>query len=157
SSTFPTGPPTCITPGVMRYPIIRQHDATDCGPAVLAMIAAHHRHRISITRLRELAGTDRKGTTLAGLSTAAERVGFDPTAVRATQEALGGVPLPAVAHFQNHFVVLYKATRRRIIIGDPAKGLRKLSHGEFLKHWTGVLLLLKPGARLREFARSKSS
>jgi ATP-binding cassette subfamily B protein len=141
----------------MRYPIIHQHDATDCGPAVLAMIAAHHHCRISIARLRELAGTDRKGTTLAGLTTAAERVGFDPTAVRATHEALDSVTLPAVAHFQNHFVVLYKATRRRIIIGDPAKGLRKLSRGEFLKHWTGVLLLLKPGARLREFARSKSS
>jgi ATP-binding cassette subfamily B protein len=60
----------------MRYPIIRQHNATDCGPAVLAMIAAHHRQRISIARLRELTGTDRKGTTLAGLSTAAERAGF---------------------------------------------------------------------------------
>jgi ATP-binding cassette, subfamily C, bacteriocin exporter len=140
----------------MRYPIIHQHDATDCGPAVLAMIAAHHKKRVSLARLRELAGTDRRGTTLAGLSAAAEQVGFHPSPVRATLDALKDVPLPAVAHFQNHFVVLYKTTRRHLIIGDPALGLRKLTRDQFLKAWTGVMLLLTPTIRLRDAAGSKS-
>src|SRR2546425_4939981 len=68
----------------MRYPIVQQHDATDCGPAVLAMAAAHHGRRVSIAKLRELAGTDRQGTNLAGLATAAEQVGFQAKPVRAT-------------------------------------------------------------------------
>jgi ATP-binding cassette subfamily B protein len=145
----------------MRYAIIRQHDATDCGPTVLAMIAAHYKKRISIARLREISGTDRQGTNLAGLSAAAEQIGFQPRAVRATPEALKQISLPAVAHWReadrNHFVVLYKVTSKRAIIGDPAAGLRKLSHDDFLKNWTGVLLLLTPTARLRDVIKSKTS
>jgi ABC-type bacteriocin transporter len=145
----------------MRYPVIHQHDATDCGPAVLAMIAAHHKKRISIARLRELAGTDRQGTNLAGLSAAAEQVGFKPRAVRSSSEGLQQIPLPAVAHLRednrNHFVVLYRLASKQVVIGDPAVGLRKLSHEEFLKKWTGVLLLLTPCAGLRDIVTSQSS
>ncbi len=145
----------------MRYAIIRQHDATECGPAVLAIIAADYKKRISIARLREISGTDRQGTNLAGLSAAAEQIGFQPRAVRATPEALKQISLPAVAHWRegdrNHFVVLYKVGSRRVIIGDPAAGLRKLSHDDFLKNWTGVLLLLTPTARLRDVIKSKTS
>jgi len=145
----------------MRYPIILQHDATDCGPAVLAMIAAHYNKRVSIAKLRDFAGTDQRGTNLAGLSAAAEQVGFLPRAVRGAHEALKQVPLPAVAHWKegnrNHFVVLYKVSQRKIVIGDPAVGLRKLTTDAFLKSWTGVLLLLAPTPRLRGFIPSKSS
>ena len=121
------------------------------------MIAARHKKRISIARFRELAGTDRKGTNLAGLSAAAEQVGFRPHAVRATADALEQVPLPAIAHFHNHYVVVYKITKRRVIVGDPAAGLCKLSRQEFLKQWTGVLLLLIPTPRLGDIIKSKSS
>jgi ABC-type bacteriocin transporter len=145
----------------MRYPIIRQHDTTDCGPAVLAMIAAFYRKRVSIARLRESAGTDRQGTNLAGLSSAAECIGFQTRAVRATPEALHQVQLPAVAHWQeksrNHFVVLYKISPKRAIIGDPACGLRKLTRDEFQKNWTGILVLLAPTAQLRNIVTSRSS
>jgi ATP-binding cassette, subfamily C, bacteriocin exporter len=140
----------------MRYPIIHQHDASDCGPAVLAMISAYHNVRVSIARCRELAGTDRTGTNLAGLSSAAEQIGYSTRAVRATAGALERVPLPAVAHFHNHFVVLYEATTRRVIVGDPARGLRRLKLEEFQKNWTGVLLLLTPTPRLRDSVRSGS-
>jgi ABC-type bacteriocin transporter len=152
---------TCITAPRMGYPIIRQHDITDCGPAVLAMIAAYYRKRVSIARLRESAGTDRQGTNLAGLRSAAECIGFRSRAVRATSEALHRLQLPAVAHWQennrNHFVVLYKVSPKRVIIGDPACGLRKLTLDQFQKHWTGILLLLTPTAELRNIVASKSS
>jgi ATP-binding cassette subfamily B protein len=90
------------------------------------------------------------------LSSAAEQIGYSTRAVRATTGALERVPLPAVAHFHNHFVVLYKATPRRVIVGDPALGLRRLKPEEFQKNWTGVLLLLTPTARLRNSVRSDS-
>ena len=150
----------CNTSHVMRYPVIHQHDATDCGPAVLAMIAAHYKKRVSIARLRESAGTDRRGTNLMGLASAAEDLGFQTRAVRASREALQQVSLPAVAHWReddrNHFLVLYRVSPKRIIIGDPAYGLRKLTPEKFYEHWTGVLLLLSPTARLREAVDAKS-
>ena len=159
--SFFCGVKHAMAPPVMRYPIIRQHDNTDCGPAVLAMIAAYYRKRVSIARLRESAGTDRQGTNLAGLSSAAESFGFRARAVRATSAALHRLQLPAVAHWQEnnrtHFVVLYKISPRRAVIGDPACGLRKLTLDEFQKNWTGILLLLSPTAQLRNIVKSKST
>src|SRR5262245_16570903 len=145
----------------MRYPIIRQHDSTDCGPTVLAMIAAYHGERISTARLRELAGGDRQGATLAGLCAAAAHVGFKSRAVRSTLEALQEIPLPAVAHWReddrHHYVALYEVSVNRIVVGDPASGLQKLTSDEFLKKWTGVLLLLTPDGRCPDAVESKSS
>ncbi|PYR87025.1 MAG: hypothetical protein DMG18_00970 [Acidobacteria bacterium] len=144
----------------MRYPAIHQHDASDCGPAVLAMVAAYYKKRVSIARIREAAGTDRRGTNLAGLSSAAEHLGLEARAVRASGEAVEQIPLPAVAHWReanrNHFVVLYEASPKRVIIADPASGLRHLTPEEFHKNWTGVLLLLTPTPRLGDLVRSKS-
>jgi len=145
----------------MRFPIVLQHDATDCGPAVLAMFARFHGKRISIARLREMAATDRQGTTLAGLITAAERIGFQARGVRATKTALTRIDLPAIAHWnesnRNHFVVLYKLTNTPAEIADPAHGRRKLTLDEFHKNWTGVLLLLKETPNLRDAVTQPSS
>jgi ATP-binding cassette, subfamily C, bacteriocin exporter len=145
----------------MRRPMIHQQDATDCGPAALAMVAAYHKKRVSIARLRESAGTDRYGTNLAGLKTAAEHVGFRTRAVRASREVLEQIPLPAVAHWRegnrSHFVVVYGVSSKRITIGDPASGLRKLTREEFHRNWSGVLLLMTPTARLNDLTNSRSS
>ena len=145
----------------MRHPIIRQHDASDCGPAVLAMVAAYYRKRVSIARLREMAGTDRQGTNLVGLTAAAEQIGFQTRAVRATSEALRELPMPAIAHWRendrNHFILVYKVSRKQVIVGDPAVGLRRLSPAQFHECWTGVLVLVTPTPHLREVITSKSS
>jgi ATP-binding cassette subfamily B protein len=141
--------------------MIHQQDATDCGPAALAMIAAYHKKRVSIARLRESAGTDRHGTNLAGLKSAAESVGFRARAVRASRESLEEISLPAVAHWRehnrNHFIVVYHVSSTHIRIGDPASGLRKLTCEEFHRNWSGVLLLVAPTARLNDLAASSSS
>ena len=145
----------------MRRAFVQQQDATDCGPAALAMIAAYYQKRVSIARLREFAGTDRHGTNLAGLKAAAERIGFAARAVRATPGGLEQISLPAVAHWRehnrNHFVVLYEVSPKRITLGDPACGIRKLNPDEFQKNWSGVLLLLEPTARLDQTKNSISS
>jgi ATP-binding cassette subfamily B protein len=144
----------------MRFPLILQRDASDCGPAVLAMAAAYYGKRLSIAQLREHAGTDARGTTLAGLMTAAQRVGFSARGVRATPEALKQIAVPAIAHWQennrNHFVVIYGVSKSHVRIADPARGRRKLPMKEFLSGWTGVLLLLTQTSRLREVTGSRS-
>lgn len=39
--------------------LIKQFDENDCGAACLAMIASHFGSHISITKIREVAGSDR--------------------------------------------------------------------------------------------------
>src|SRR5262245_64481483 len=107
----------------MRYPIIHQPDGADCGAAAIAMIAEYHGARISIARLRQIAGTH-------GLTAAATRVGFAARTVRSTIEGLHEMTLPVVAHWRednrDRHVTVYKISRNRIIVGDPAGGLRQL-------------------------------
>lgn len=131
---------------------IRQHDITDCGAACLASVAAHYRLKVPISRIRQLAGTDKKGTNILGLLQASEKLGFDAKGVRGKPESLSHIPLPAIAHLQlknslYHFVVIYKVCNSHIEIMDPADGkLHRLRKVDFLKEWTGVVVMLMPAS-----------
>ena len=167
----------------MRYTYVRQHDTTDCAAASLAMVCLHYKKEITITRLRDMMGTDLKGTNLTGLQKAANELGFDTAAVRVDRENfLSDFTLPAIAQVITdqglaHFVVIFKKTtikdddaRRKhvlkeeelkadkskkykckdyVVIGDPAKDLKKISIDEFYKNFTGVLLLMNPTAEFK--------
>ena len=61
----------------MRYTYVRQHDTTDCAAACLAMVCLHYKKEITITRLRDMMGTDMKGTNLVGLQKAAKELAKD--------------------------------------------------------------------------------
>lgn len=112
------------------------------------MVARFHGNRQSVATLREKAGTDARGTNLAGLLQAAKMIGFDARGVRASTESLHRLGLPAIAHWsendRKHFVVLYEFSNRSVTIGDPAEGLRKLTPARFRECWTGILVLLRP-------------
>ncbi|MEM7575069.1 MAG: peptidase domain-containing ABC transporter [Bacteroidota bacterium] len=136
---------------------IKQHDITDCGAACLASIAAHYKLGMPISRIRQLASTDQKGTNLLGMIQAAEKLGFVARGVRAEKEhLLEEVEFPAIAHVVvrkhlHHFVVVYKATKNYVLVMDPGKGrMEKRTWEEFQEEWTGVLLLIAPG---EEFVR----
>ena len=70
----------------MRYTFIKQHDATDCAAACMGMVCLHYRKETTITKLRDLMGTDLKGTNLIGLSKCAEQLGFNCQAVKVDRE-----------------------------------------------------------------------
>ena len=50
-----------------KYQVVLQQSEEDCGAACLASIAKFYGQNITISRLRELVGTDQQGTTLLGL------------------------------------------------------------------------------------------
>ena len=131
-----------------RIPRVRQQDASDCGAACLGSIARHLGGRVSVARIRQLAGTDRQGTSMSGLIRAAEAIGLLARGVRAPIEALASIPLPAIAHLEEdagttHFVVLYAVTSRMVQVMDPAHGrIHQIPLAEFAQRWSGVLLLV---------------
>ena len=46
----------------MKYTCIKQHDITDCAAASLATISRQYGLKLPISRIREIAGTDKMGT-----------------------------------------------------------------------------------------------
>lgn len=147
----------------MRYTYIKQHDATDCAAACLAMICLHYRKETTITRLRDMMGTDLKGTNLIGLSKCAEELGFMSQAIRIDKEGfMSDFTLPCIANVitkegLTHFVVIFKISKNHVVIGDPAKDLIRVTVDEFYKEFTGVLLLLCPNQDfIAEKERGKS-
>lgn len=48
----------------MRYTFVQQQDTTDCAAACLAMICLHCGKETTIAKLRDMRGTDIKGTNL---------------------------------------------------------------------------------------------
>lgn len=129
---------------------IKQHDITDCGAACLASISAHYNLEIPLARIRQFAGTDKKGTNVLGLIEAAEKLGFEAKGVRGVFDSLFKIPKPTIAHVivkkqLQHYVVIYEVTKTYIKIMDPGTGkFYKKTHEEFKEEWTGVLVLLLP-------------
>lgn len=146
----------------IKYYCIKQHDITDCGAACLAIISKQYGLSTSITKIREVAGTDKQGTNAYGMVKAAEQLGFTAKAVKGNQEAFfSEFPLPAIAHVVVdgtllHYVVIHMITKKQVIIADPAKGIVKKSPEEFFKEWTGVLILIVPAQTFRKGKETKS-
>lgn len=142
----------------MRYTYVKQHDATDCAAACLAMVCLHYKKETTITKLRDMMGTDLKGTNLLGLSKCADRLGFTSQAVRVDREGfLSEYTLPVIANVLtkeglSHFVVIFKITDKFVVVGDPAKDLVRMEIEEFYKSFTGAMLILKPNV---EFSKGK--
>lgn len=137
-----------------KYYCIKQHDITDCGAACLATIAKQYGYKIPITKIREIAGTDKQGTNAYGVIKAAKEIGFSAKGVKGDQEAFfSEFPLPAIAHVVVdgqllHYVVIHAIDKDKdkIVIADPGKGLSTYTSEEFFKCWTGVLILMTPTA-----------
>lgn len=130
--------------------VIKQRDITDCGAACLSSIASHYQLNIPVSRIRQIAGTDKKGTNALGMIEAAEKLGFSAKGVRGDISAIPEIPVPTIAHViikevLHHYVVIYKTSSEQVKVMDPAHGrLENYSTQEFEKIWSGVLILLTP-------------
>jgi ATP-binding cassette subfamily B protein len=97
-----------------KYKCVRQHDITDCGAAVIATVCLQYKKETTITKLRDMTGTDIKGATALGIVEALEKLGFEAKAWRLTREGFNEkFTLPVIARILTkeglaHFVVIHK-------------------------------------------------
>lgn len=146
-----------------KFVCVRQQDLKDCGPACLAMISRYYGFSVAISKIREIAGTDLQGTNIQGLIESGEKLGFEVKGVKATDiTALDEIPLPAIAHVVMpggllHYVVVYKTKKQKIYVADPAKGLVVYSREDFLKIWSGILVLLAPNQNFQKGSKDSGT
>jgi ATP-binding cassette subfamily B protein len=141
--------------------LIKQRDGSDCGAACLASVAAHFGLHIPVSRIRLYSGTHSKGTSIRGLIEAAEQLNLRARGART--ERIQELPVPTIFHrvLENgmqHFVAVYKISKRKICYMDPAFG-KFITQGceDFSKSWTGVILLIIPTASFRKANGSTST
>lgn len=149
------------------FPHFRQLDYRDCGPTCLRMIAKHYGKTFSREFLRDKAGITRTGVTMAGIAEAAEAIEMRTLGMRISVESLvTEAPTPFIVPWrQKHFVVVYKTSKTKIYVADPAQGLLSYKHEDFNKAWTntvdetGFVLLLEPNAQFytQEEDRTKTT
>lgn len=146
-----------------KFRCILQNDETDCGPACLAAIFQKYKLKVSIATIRDIAGTDRQGTSAYGLVKVIEYYGFQQKVVDADKTALTSkLPLPAIAHvaIDNsllHYVVITKVKGDTVVVSDPAKGIVKYKKEEFLKIWTNILILIAPTNKSQKGNKKQST
>lgn len=135
-----------------KYPFIKQDGIKDCASACVQMILKYYGGYTSMTKLNEMMRTNHKGTDAYHLVLALQELGFKAEGRKFKNFYF---PLPVIAHViindsYKHYVVIYEVDfrRRRLLIGDPSFGLRRLSFDEFKKMWTGVIITIKPVRKL---------
>ena len=132
---------------------VPQIDARDCGVAALASIAKFYGSDFSLAHLRELAKTNKEGTTALGIVKAANEMGFETRPVQADKTLfdMSDVPYPFIVHVNKegklqHYYVVYQTKKDYLIIGDPDPSVKitKMSKERFFSEWTGVAIFLAP-------------
>lgn len=141
-----------------KFPHYKQHDAMDCGPTCLRMIAVFYGRHYSLERLRQKSRITKEGVSLLGVSEAAESLGFRTMGVSISFEQLCEAPLPCIVFWnQQHFVVVYDIKKHKngftVYVADPAGERLKYTQDEFCRNWIstedegvphGIALLLEP-------------
>lgn len=125
---------------IKSFPFYKQPGAKDCGPTCLRIISRFYGKNIPLQQIRNLSETTREGSSLLGLSEAAENLGFKSLGIQIDFKTLvEEVPLPCIVHWnKQHFVVVYKIDKTQTVyISDPSYGLITYTKEEFIKSWIG--------------------
>jgi ATP-binding cassette subfamily B protein RaxB len=112
--------------GGHRLPVVLQSEAAECGLACVAMVAGFHGHELDLNALRRRFAVSIKGVTMKTLLLMAQRLGMSGRGVRLEPEGLAKLRIPAILHWDmDHFVVLKEVCGSRIVLHDPAMGVRR--------------------------------
>lgn len=144
---------------------VPQIDARDCGVAALASIAKFYGSDYSLAHLRELAKTNKEGTTALGIVKAAKEMGFETRAIQADMSLfeMEDIPYPFIVHVNKegklqHYYVVYQNKKDYLIIGDPDPTVKvtMMTKERFNSEWTGVAIFLAPGPSYKPHKEKKN-
>lgn len=149
---------TPLTKGVAKVPVIMQMEALECGAACLAMVAAYYGKWVPLEQVRRDCGVSRDGSNARNVLVAARSYGFAAKGYRYEPDSLRtDGQFPCIIHWNmEHFVVLNGFTKDKAVLNDPARGLVSVSMEEFDRSFTGICLILEPGADFTPGGKPKS-
>ena len=133
--------------------IAQEHDFS-CGSAALATLLSYNYNMpVSETDVFKdmIINGDKKviselGFSLLDIKRYLQRHGLDSNGYRAPLSKLEEVRLPAIVLLNvrgyHHFVVLEGIENQRVLLADPANGMRSEPIGVFESEWSGIFFLI---------------
>jgi ATP-binding cassette subfamily B protein len=149
-----------------KFPHYKQTDAKNCGDTCLRIISKHYGSFISTLDIEKISRVNKEGISFLNLSKTASDLGFRTLESKVDFKTLKTQGIfPCVVYWErNHFVVVYKITRKKVFISDPARGLVEYDIDEFLQKWhggkkdaEGYIMLLEPTTRFYQTKKEKET
>ncbi len=141
----------------VRTPTLLQMEATECGAAALGIILGYYGRIVPLAQLRQECGVDRDGSKASNILKVAQHYGMQATGYSLSLANLQQIPPPFIVFWDfNHFLVVEGFSREWVFLNDPATGPRRVSVREFSESYTGVVLMLEPGAEFNQGGRQPS-
>jgi hypothetical protein len=123
-----------------------------CGVNVIYLMASLLASKPDYEQVERLVPVDEKGTTLAQMREGARRFGLRLEIVKGTPAALLACRFPVIAHWEEeqgatgHYVIVLAANADEVQYIDGTTALiATVSMSDFLRKWTGFLLLPSEG------------
>ena len=128
--------------------IVLQEGNKDCGVCCLLSIIRYYNGNISLNKLMEMTKTTKNGTTFYNLSEAASKIGMASKAYYVDDfNNISVYSCPFISQVirngYTHFVVVYKISKDKLLIMDPALGSLYMSREKFLNIWTSYIMMFE--------------
>jgi ATP-binding cassette, subfamily B, bacterial CylB len=129
---------------------VQQAEHSECGLASIVMLMQYYGSSTNLMNLRNHYGVPRGGYKVAELVSILKDHQFETKAYKTTA-SFNELPLPCLAYWNNnHYLVIEKATQKRVLICDPATGRRWISMEEAQNNFSNIIIhVTKAGPQVK--------